>query len=138
MSKENGIGKGLIIGFFAGGVVGAVLALLYAPKSGKELRGDIKVKSEEYLEEAEKYISEAKNKAKELVNEGKKRSEKLIHDAKAKSDELLKDAEKVFHDAKSKADDLYATGKDKVESESTKLKSALKAGVDAYKESKSS
>ena len=34
--------KGLLFGFLAGGVIGAVLALLYAPKSGKELRKDIR------------------------------------------------------------------------------------------------
>ena len=35
---NSGLGKGLFVGFIAGGVVGAVLALLYAPKSGSELR----------------------------------------------------------------------------------------------------
>lgn len=70
--SENNMGKGLLIGFLAGGAVGAVLALLYAPKSGKELRNDIKVKADGYLDEAEKYIAEAKDKAKDLINEGKK------------------------------------------------------------------
>ncbi len=37
MSKENsGLAKGLFIGFLVGGIAGAVAALLYAPKSGKE------------------------------------------------------------------------------------------------------
>lgn len=34
-------GKDLLIGAVVGGVLGAVTALLLAPKSGKELRGDI-------------------------------------------------------------------------------------------------
>ncbi|MGA7720507.1 MAG: YtxH domain-containing protein, partial [Ignavibacteriaceae bacterium] len=80
MSKNNN-GKGVLIGFLAGGALGAIIALLYAPKSGKELRSDIKVKADEYLGEAEKYIAEAKDKAKDMINEGKKRSEKLINDA---------------------------------------------------------
>ncbi|MCK7516979.1 MAG: YtxH domain-containing protein [Ignavibacteriales bacterium] len=73
-----------------------VVALLTAPKSGKELRADIKMKSEEYLDEAEKYLTEAKDKARELINEGKKKSERMIHDARSKSEDILKDAEKVF------------------------------------------
>lgn len=44
MSEERGVAKGLFLGFLAGGIVGGVLALLYAPKSGKELRQDIRNK----------------------------------------------------------------------------------------------
>jgi gas vesicle protein len=138
MSRENNIGKGLLIGFIAGGAIGAIFGMLYAPKSGKELRDDLKMKSNEYLDEADKYVAEAKDRAKELINEGRKRSEKLIIDAKTKSAELLKDAEKVFSDARSKTNKAVETGRATIESETTKLKSAVKAGIDAYKETKSS
>ena len=47
MAQDN-MGKGLLIGFLTGSIVGSVIALLYAPKSGKELRGDIKIKSDEF------------------------------------------------------------------------------------------
>jgi len=134
--SENNVGKGLLIGFLAGGAVGAVLALLYAPKSGKELRGDIKEKADEYLGEAEKYIAEAKDKAKDMINEGKKKSEKLISDAKLKSEELLRDAEKIFGEAKVKASTAVNTGKENIESEGGRLRDAVKAGVDAYKGAK--
>ena len=63
MAQDNNIGKGIVIGFIAGGALGAALALLYAPKSGRELRQDIKGKADDYLDEAEKYIAEAKDKA---------------------------------------------------------------------------
>lgn len=136
MAENNG--KNLIIGLLAGGAIGAVLALLYAPKSGKELRKDIKDKTDEYLTEAEKYLDDARVKAKDLINEGKKKSEKLISDAKTKSDELLKDAEKLFNEAKTKAGSAVSSGKHTIESESSNLKNAFKAGVDAYKETKNS
>ena len=77
MGQGNNFSKGLLIGFFTGGTVGAALALLYAPKTGKELRKDIKDRGEEYLDEAEKYISQAREKAVEMINDGKDRSEKL-------------------------------------------------------------
>jgi gas vesicle protein len=137
MSNDKGnLGKGLFLGFLAGGAIGAVIALLYAPKSGKELRSDIKLKADEYYDEAEKYVSEARDKAKDLINEGKKRSEKLITDARLKSESLLKDAEKVFNQAKTKAGDLVNTSKDVVDDETSRLKSAFKAGGDAYKDTK--
>lgn len=40
MSQEKSFLRGLLLG----GLVGAVAALLYAPKSGKEMRRDIKRK----------------------------------------------------------------------------------------------
>ena len=119
-----------------GGALGAALALLYAPKAGKELRKDIRDKSDEYLDEAEKYIAEAKDKAIDLINEGKKRSERLIKDAKDKSDHLLKDAEKLFNDAKGKGSEYLSTGKESIDQKKDQIKSAIKAGVDAYKETK--
>jgi gas vesicle protein len=136
MSGENNHGKGLLIGLLIGGAIGAIAGLLFAPKSGRELRQDIKNKSDEYLDDAERYVADARTKAKDLINEGKKRSERLISDAKTKSDELLKDAEKIFSDAKSKASGAVQTGKRTIENETDKLKTAFKAGVDAYKESK--
>lgn len=138
MGQAENFRKGLFIGILTGGALGAALALLYAPKSGKELRKDIRDKSDEYLDEAEKYIAEAKDKAIDLINEGKKRSEKLIKDAKDKSDQLLKDAEKLFHEAKGKGNEYLATGKETMEQKKDQVKSAIKAGVDAYRETKKS
>ena len=138
MSKDSRVGKGLLIGFLTGGIVGAALALLYAPKSGKELRKDLKGKADELLDEAEKYVDIAKEKAADAVNEGKKKSERLITDAKVKAEALMKDAEKLFSDAKVKANDAYSQGKETISSETGKIKSAVKAGIDAYKETKNS
>jgi len=136
MAQENHLGKGVLIGFITGGALGAALALLYAPKTGKELRAEIRTKSDDYLDEADKYIAEAKDKAIDLINDGKKKSEKLIKDAKIKSDELIKDAEKVLEDARSKTDVLVKTSKEKVDQKTSQVKTAIKAGVDAYKETK--
>jgi gas vesicle protein len=138
MGQGNNFKKGLLVGFFTGGALGAALALLFAPKSGKELRKDIRDKSEEYLDDAEKYISQAKEKAVDLINEGKKRSEKLIKDAKDKSDQLMLDAEKVYKDAKHKVSDSVKHGKESFDQKRDQIKDAIKAGVDAYKESKQS
>ena len=138
MAEENNFGKGMVIGFIAGGALGAALALLYAPKSGRELREDIRGRTDEALDEAEKYIAEAKDKAIDLINEGKKKSEKLIKEAREKSEKLLKDAEKIFDEAKVKTGEYVETGKETVGQKREQLKTAIKAGVDAYKETKKS
>jgi len=136
MPRNNDSVKGFLIGFLVGGTVGAIVALLTTPKSGKEIKADIKQKSEDYSDEAEKYLAEAKDKATDLINEGKKKSERIIHDARSKSEDIFKDAEKIFKDAKVKTSDALHSGKEKIELEADRLKSSVKAGIDAYKEAK--
>lgn len=62
MSDENGMSKGLILGLLTGTIIGSVLGLLFAPKSGRELRGELKEKSDEFLNGAEDYLEQAKEK----------------------------------------------------------------------------
>jgi len=71
-NEEKGMGKGLLIGIFAGAAVGSIIALLYAPKSGKKLRKGIKTKSQDFVDDADKYISNTKKKASQLINDVKK------------------------------------------------------------------
>ncbi len=136
MSNNINSTKGFLIGFLAGGTVGAMIALLTTPQSGKELRKDIKQKSGEYIDEADKYFTETKNKAGELFNEGKRKYSMIMNDIKSKPEEILKDAEQVFSDAKAKTTDILSSGKEKIEAETERLKSSVKAGIDAYKEAK--
>jgi len=134
--EENKMAKGLFLGFLAGGIVGGVIALLYAPKSGKELRSDIKTKKDEFIDDTTEYMKIAKAKANDLINEGKHKSEQLIKDAKEKASTLLDDANTLLTDAKTKASDKYGIAKEKVTVETDRIKDAFKAGIDAYKDEK--
>lgn len=122
MSNDK-LAKGLLVGFLSGAVVGGVLALLYAPKPGRELREDIRRKGGEFAGDVEGFLRDAQMKSKELINEGRQVSTSLINDAKAKADTLLKDAETMLADAKKRVGD-----------ESARLRGAVRAGVDAYKD----
>ena len=135
--EENKMAKGLVLGFLTGGVVGAALALLYAPKSGKELRSDIKHRTDDFIDDTSEYMQIAKEKASDLINEGKKKSEKLIKDAKERAGTLIEDANELLNEAKDKASHKYEDAKGTIASEKERVKDALKAGVDAYKEEKS-
>jgi len=115
--------RNLLFGFLSGAVVGGILALLYAPKAGKDLRLDLKRKGGELSEDIEEYLQEAQSKARSIINEGKEKSSALISEAKVKADTLLKDAENIMSDARTRVKD-----------EGGKVKSAIKAGVQAYKE----
>lgn len=133
---ENKMAKGLFFGFLAGGIVGAAIALLYAPKSGKDLRADIAKKKDEILDDASEYMQIAKEKATELINDGKKKSEQLIQDAKSKAGNIIDDANKVLADAKDKAADKIVDVREKITTEADRIKEAFKAGVEAYNDEK--
>ncbi len=132
MSQNNSV-KGFLIGFLAGGTVGAIVALLTAPKSGKELRGDIKQKSGEYLDEADKYFMEKKNQAGKVFKEGKRKFTMIMNDVKSKPEAILKDAEQVYSDAKVKTKEVLHSGKERIETEAGRIKSSVEAGIETYK-----
>jgi gas vesicle protein len=129
MANEGNTVKGFLFGLIAGGALGAALALLYAPKTGRELRGDIKKRTDELVQDAEEYISTAREKAVDLINDGKKRADSIISDARKRAEDLLHDAENVLSGAKQKAGGIVGEGE--------KLRDAVKAGVDTFKEERS-
>jgi gas vesicle protein len=69
MAEENGANK--LTYFLIGFGLGAVVALLFAPKSGKELREDIAERTRRGIEKAGETYETAREKAKEIVQEAK-------------------------------------------------------------------
>ncbi|MEE9911726.1 MAG: YtxH domain-containing protein [Deltaproteobacteria bacterium] len=79
------ISKNYVVGFLIGGAVGAALGILFAPKSGKELRADIRQKSEDlYGKAKDKYdetvhtVENVVKQAKDTLADQKERLEKGI------------------------------------------------------------
>jgi gas vesicle protein len=101
-NEENRMGKGLLIGILTGAAVGSIITLLFAPKSGKGLREDIKTKSQDFIENADDCIMKAKDKSSQLINGGKKKYEKLLTETKEKVDTLIGEAEKLLSKVKDK------------------------------------
>jgi gas vesicle protein len=73
MEREDsrcGVGA-VVLSFFIGGIIGAGVALLVAPKTGEETRKMIKDMAEETKDKVEGYIGEVKEKATTFVEKGK-------------------------------------------------------------------
>jgi gas vesicle protein len=66
----------VVCSFFVGGLIGAGVALLIAPKTGEETRRMIKELAEEVKEKAEDYIGQVKDTAMTYVEKGKNFVEK--------------------------------------------------------------
>jgi len=78
--KNKGIA--FIVGAVAGSVVGSVTALLFAPKSGKELRGDIKAGAEKAIEAGSSAIDHVSETVFEVSKKLEDRTAKVVQNAK--------------------------------------------------------
>ena len=125
MPQNTKSGKGFFIGLLAGGAVGSVVALLTTPKSGANMRNDIKQKSDEYFDEVAKYFSETKLKFGKAIDESRRTFATILHDIKSKP-------EAMYKDAKGKTVEVFNSGKEIVETEKEKLTSSVKAGIEAF------
>jgi gas vesicle protein len=101
--------KGFLAGFLIGGAIGGSIALLYAPKSGKNLRNDISRKTNE------------------LISEGKIKTDHLWNNTKEEVGSIL-----------DSANDFLNTSKDKIMNKAGNVKDAIKTGVSAYNENRKS
>lgn len=105
MKKNNkkGIGK-----FLVGLGLGAGLGMLFAPKSGEELRKNLKTKMNEFLDEVKKVdLDEVKDEFLTKIDEIKMEledldKEKVLNIAKEKSDVLKKKTIELIELAKEK------------------------------------
>ena len=111
---ENNEDNFSITAFLVGSILGASASMLFAPKSGQEIRSDIRQQADDY-----------------------------IKDVKSRADELIKDSKSAGELLKRKAEDLidtvkqYATGKinkpvSVIEKEIESLKAAINAAKASY------
>ena len=115
---ENNKTQKVAAAFLFGAVVGGVIALLYAPKSGKETRKDISDEINNYVKKA----GEAKS--------------KIIEKAKRFSNDMVGQTERVYSDVRNFKEGKYSGTAEKIESEITRLRTAIKAAVDSYKDTR--
>lgn len=75
-----------------GGGIGAVIALLFAPKSGKELREDIADASRKGLEKGKEAAAQLQERAGEYYETGRERASELYQNAQGKASEYSEKA----------------------------------------------
>ena len=78
-----------------GGGIGAVLALLFAPKSGEELRGDIADVTRKGIEKGRETASQLQERAGEYYEVTRERAGELYHTAQEKAGELREKAKEA-------------------------------------------
>ncbi len=101
-----------------GGAIGAIVALLFAPKSGQELREDIAEATKKGIEKGKEAASAVSEKAGEYYEVTKEKAGEIIHDAQEA------------------VGDLGDKAKDAVTSATNPFSAAIEAGKEAYIEDK--
>ena|SRR6185503_17085120 len=92
-----------ITGLAIGAVVGATLALLYAPKKGKDLREDIVDTVGDVSQRFRKAVKSVKDAASEMMHDGKEQGSELFQQAMAKAESLIEEADRIISEAKSRS-----------------------------------
>jgi gas vesicle protein len=101
--------SGFLMSFLLGSAVGGAIALLYAPKSGKNFRHDISKKTNDLIDEGKKLTTNSWNGVKDTV-------------------------ESTFDSA----NDFLNTGVEKIMHKTEKVKDAFRSGIDTYKDERKS
>src|SRR5665811_1772790 len=78
----------LFMGLLIGGALGALAGIFFAPKSGKELRSDIKEKGSEILKDIKEIYADAGTKAKEIIGEVKHQAKELKKEAEGTGEKI--------------------------------------------------
>ena len=122
-----------------GGGIGASLALLFAPKSGQELRGDIADATRKGVEKGKETAALVGEKAGDYYEVSRDKASELYQTAQTKAGELaekageLKDKAGEFVD---KASGLTDKAKEAVGATKNPFSAAIEAGKEAYQDEK--
>jgi gas vesicle protein len=108
-----------------GGGIGAILALLFAPKSGEELRGDIADATRKGIEKGKEAAALVGDKAGEYYEVSREKAGEFYQAAQEKAGEI-----------KEKAGQITEKAKEAVASTTNPFSAALDAGKEAYTEEK--
>lgn len=99
MSDNNMNGKDFLLGAVVGGVIGAVSALLLAPKTGKELRTDLSDQYQNVSERTQKIANDVSEKTQKLAGEVSTKSQEIAGKAKDVASTVTSEV-KAWKDAK--------------------------------------
>jgi gas vesicle protein len=122
MSERN---SDLLKGLFVGSLIGMALGVLFAPKSGKQTREDITRRADELLIKAKKEYGKAIEKSKTAYNAAANNLKDLGTTAQEKA-----------ADVESKVSEFVHQGEEVIQTNKNRLKMAIDAGLEAYREAK--
>ena len=112
-----------------GGGIGAVIALLFAPKSGQELRGDLADATRKGIDRSREAAQQLGERAGEYYEQTRERAGELYTQAAAKAGE-------IYTQASDKVTEVAQSARDAATRQTSTVAAAIDAGKKAYQEEK--
>ena len=131
MAQDNGQAFGW---FVAGLGLGALVGILYAPKSGRETREDIVATAKDGTEYVRVRAREVADQAGQLVEKGKGQATEYVSRGKEAANEYVSRGKEVVDRGRAQWEDFVDKGKGFVNDQSVKVAAAVDAGKQAYQE----
>ena len=97
--QSNSNASGFLLGALAGAIVGAGVALLFAPKTGKAMREDLYKQYEPIAQKVSSFASDAVNRASDVASRVSDRASEMVGRATDKASDLTDQASNTLHDA---------------------------------------
>jgi len=122
--------------FLVGAGIGAVLALLFAPKSGEELRNDIADATRKGIDKSREAAQQLGTKAGEYYETGKQKAGEYYDTARETAEEYYEAtrerAADLYDTASNKAGEVVTKTRDAVTTQAGSISAAVEAGKKAY------
>ena len=115
--------SGRLSSFVWGGIVGLAIGVLYAPKSGKETRDELKQRADEYLEQGLEGYEVQKDRVLEAVEAGRQ-------SAADKSEELRGKVQETRDKLRAQVDLAAETAKEKINAATGKVREITDSPTD--------
>ncbi|MCG3163981.1 MAG: hypothetical protein JMDDDDMK_05440 [Acidobacteria bacterium] len=131
MADNQGGGGDKLVYFLIGAGIGAITALLFAPKSGSELRSDIADATKKGLDYARDTGRDIGERASDYYQTGVERAAEYYQTGIERASELT-------HRSKEAVSDLTDRGKDLINRQKAQFAAAIEAGKQGYREAKQS
>jgi len=126
--------------FLVGAGIGAVLALLFAPKSGEELRNDIADATRKGIDRSKEAAAQLGAKANEVYDTTRAKASELYDTARETAGEYYEAtrerAADIYDTATTKAGEVVAKTRDAAARQAGSIQAAVEAGKQAYVEEK--
>src|SRR3954451_11866292 len=112
-----------------GGGIGAVIALLFAPKAGHELRGDIADATRKGIDKSREAAQQLGDRAGEYYQTGRERAGEYYEATRGRASEL-------YSQASDKVSEVAQTARDAASRQTNTVAAAIDAGKKAYQDEK--
>ncbi len=127
MSEDTGRGQGVGVAWFLAGLgVGALVGILYAPKSGRETREDLAQRGREGSEYLRNRTRQAAEQVGTMVDKGKEQMNQYVGRGR-----------EVVDRGRAQWEDFVERGKNLVSDQTSRVGAAVDAGREAYRSTSS-